>query len=85
MLITVYRPGTDCTNGGISSRKDYLTEDDVILLRRPQWRDTIIVPLEDRPGMVGPMDGGNVGEFEGKFYRIHDRYETQEDYDALSR
>jgi hypothetical protein len=39
---------------------------------------------------IGPMDGGNLAtscdsRAEGRVYHIHDRYETAEEYAALSR
>jgi hypothetical protein len=44
------------------------------------------IPLGKRPGMVGPSDGGNLActsdsRLRG-VYHIHDRWETQAQYDA---
>jgi hypothetical protein len=47
------------------------------------------VPCLARPGLVGPMDDGNlaVAHYDGKperIYHVHDRWETPEQYAALS-
>ena len=44
-------------------------------------------PLLGREDMIGPMDGGNIATTsdsrgESMIYHIHDRYETQEEYDS---
>lgn len=48
-----------------------------------------IIPTQEQNDKVGPMFGGNLasslyGPNGNKAYRIHDRFETPEDYCALS-
>lgn len=51
----------------------------------------ILVPAEDKPqGYLGPMYNGSQaflgdGLFGAELVDIHNRYETQEEYDILSR
>lgn len=121
----VYTSGSDCTNGGASSRwkdlylcRDYVTEDDVIeyceankcmheverfvntetrFLFGREYKNIKLV-FEGRQkirNLIGGMSGGNLlyscdsrwEEITGCPYplSIHDRYETQEQYDILSR
>ena len=46
-------------------------------------------PITQPEGMLGPMSGGNIGYSSDsrckRIYHIHDRFETQEAYDILSR
>lgn len=46
-------------------------------------------PIMQPEKMVGPMDGGNLAHCSDsrckRVYHIHDRFETQEGYDTLSR
>jgi hypothetical protein len=48
-----------------------------------------MIPIRKQDDKVGPMFGGNLasslnGPSGSKIYRIHDRFETPEDYQALS-
>lgn len=49
-----------------------------------------LIPILEEENRLGPMFGGNLasalyGHDSLKVYRIHDRYETPEEYDALSQ
>ena len=48
-----------------------------------------LIPLQQPIGLVGPMAGGNLAHTsdsrDSRVYNIHDRFESQETYDALSR
>lgn len=48
-----------------------------------------LTPLLQPAGMIGPMAGGNLAYSSDSrcetVYHIHDRFETQEQYDRLSR
>lgn len=117
----VYKNGTDCTNGGISSRtdtlylcRDYVTptavkeyceannediEKFVITETRficgREYKNIKLVCEDNHRHEVGGMSGGNMlytcdarwEKITGCPYplSIHDRYETQELYEALSR
>lgn len=112
LTIFVFRNGnTDCTNGGISSKRDMLTmvvyadgetpnpaDGDLMLVRRVLWgkRYDYLSPItEVEKGNVGWMMGGNFGYTSDSRFEeytesaqplpIHDRQETQEEYDFLSR
>lgn len=45
----------------------------------------VIVTCEAIPGMLGPMYDGNKMEIDGVTYKVHDRFESAELYDCLSR
>ena len=58
----------------------------------PEQRGTeywALKPLMQPVGLVGPMSGGNLAYSSDsrckRVYHIHDRFETQQVYDALSR
>ena len=117
LSVSVYRWGLgDCTNGGESAGVGSLCVVNVSgpfsprpglpafeLVEGPGGRGhAILRPVEaKKPGMVGPMFGGNYAETSDgrftealrdltgtKFYGavpIFDRYETPADYEALSR
>jgi hypothetical protein len=117
MTVSVFRWGLgDCTNGGVSAGVGSLCVVNVPgpfdpcpampafeLVEGPGGRGhAILRPVEaKKPGMVGPMFGGNYAETSdgrftealrdltgAKFYGavpIFDRYETPADYEALSR
>jgi hypothetical protein len=71
------------------------------LVPGPVKGQAIIQPIGNQPGMIGPMFGGNyasssdsrfneavrkiTGQLTYGAVAIHDRFETQEEYDALSR
>ncbi|HNU14065.1 MAG TPA: hypothetical protein PKI55_06350 [Chitinophagaceae bacterium] len=66
------------------------TDQRLILI--PEHRGKNYWALKDvyeRPKMIGPMAGGNLAYSSDSrcehVYHIHDRFETQEDYDLLSR
>ena len=49
-----------------------------------------ITPMMQPKGKLGPMHGGNLASTcdsrgKGMVYRIHDRFETQAEYDSMSR
>jgi hypothetical protein len=90
----------DCTNGGVSSRVDMLYVEcdtghvtdppDELKFRVERRSPTYlaIVPVHQPEGLVGPICGGNLAttsdsRLDGIFH-IHDRFDTQELYDALS-
>lgn len=55
----------------------------------PTGRTWVIEPVEKPEGMVGPMHGGNLADATDSRWtygavRIHDRFETEETYRALS-
>ena len=114
--------GYDCTNNGLSSRRNYVyvfddctldeavarCKEDDIDIGDCLWADHSpscsreylkLVPLErKREGYVGPMFGGNFAWTWDRAFPhysamketrlpipIHDRYETPEEYDLLSR
>lgn len=108
--VSVYRSGTDCTNGGVSAETDtiyvkcprgnYSREDVPVHLRfvaeqrGPEyWAVKPEVPHQHgerlEGSMIGPMAGGNIAYTTDSRLRptfhIHDRFETQEQYDLLSR
>lgn len=111
LSVDILRPadGSDCTNGGVSSRATsaILVGEGVpeIFSPRPgvpvlrlviRWRGTPneymhAEPVEAPAGKVGPMFGGNFiktsdSRFPSRYpIPIHDRYDTAEDYDYLSR
>lgn len=65
-----------------------LYNDALIYVERILWGEShdYLKPLHDKPNTVGAMYGGNYGRFEdGTILKIHDRYETQEEYDMYSR
>lgn len=106
----IYRQGTDCSNGGISSRCDAVTivgegipevfsaREDAPAVRvvRRQFASGQYVHLEpvDQPaGMCGPMFGGTLVYSSDSRFRelvspyavsLHDRFDTWEDYRAMS-
>ena len=47
-----------------------------------------LIPLNKKKGLLGPMNGGNLAYTSDsrcrQIYHIHDRFETQEQYDTLS-
>jgi len=49
----------------------------------------VLIPIVSKPDMVGPMAGGNLASTSdsriAKTFKIHDRWESAELYDALSR
>ena len=116
MTVQVYRWGLgDCTNGGLSSGVGSLCVTNVEgpfkpgpafpgveLVQGPGGPGhAILQDPRQRPGMVGPMFGGNYAETSdsrfqealrkvtgARFYGavpIHDRWDTPEDHEALSR
>ena len=117
MTVSVFRWGLgDCTNNGVSAVAGSLCVVNVPgpfdpsaalpaveLVEGPGGRGhAILRPVEaKRPGMVGPMSGGNFGySSDSRFSEaiqkltgsrhygavsIHDRYETPDEYKALSR
>ena len=117
MTVSVFRWGLgDCTNNGVSAVAGSLCVVNVPgpfnpspalpaveLVEGPGGRGhAILRPVEaKKPGMVGPMFGGNFGySSDSRFSEavqkltgsrhygavaIHDRYETPADYEALSR
>ena len=116
MTVSVYRWGLgECTNGGISARVGSLCVTNVEgpfnpgpalpaveLVQGPGGKGhAILQDPRQRPGMVGPMFGGNYAETSdsrfqealrkvtgARFYGavpIHDRWETPAEYEALSR
>jgi hypothetical protein len=117
LSVSVYRWGLgDCTNGGVSAGVGSLCVVNVPgpfnpspalpafeLVEGPGGRGhAILRPVEaKKPGMVGPMFGGNFGySSDSRFSEaiqkltgsrhygavsIHDRYETPAEYEALSR
>ena len=61
-----------------------------VLVRRELWGENhwYLRQLIEPKGKIGPMMGGNyaeVSEVSQHLLPIHDRYETQEEYDVLSR
>ena len=117
MTVSVFRWGLgDCTNNGVSAVAGSLCVVNVPgpfdpsaalpaveLVEGPGGRGhAILRPVEaKKPGMVGPMSGGNFGySSDSRFSEaiqkltgsrhygavsIHDRYETPDEYKALSR
>jgi len=117
MTVQVYRWGLgDCTNNGVSAEAGSLCVVNVKgpfepspafpaveLVEGPGGKGhAILQPVgAEKPGMVGPMFGGNYAETSdsrfqealrkvtgSRFYGavpIFDRYETPEEYKALSR
>lgn len=66
--------------------------DRTLVLVRRMWRGKrsyYLRPLNEPKGMIGPMFGGNYGKVDSSVCRyplpIHDRYETPDEYEALSR
>lgn len=120
--VSVYRDswlGSDCTNGGVTSRHHKMTlfwdckrEDaiayceengmdvDACLWFEPRrlWNEdhSFARPLVHQSGKCGPMMGGNFVYTSGSHFPklhglttgtpipVHDRYETEEEYRALS-
>lgn len=99
--IRVFRAaGMDCTNG-VSSRLDRLVLVDEESIDAPENAMIIGTTLGYRflrparpcpSGMIGYMDGGNLGKLwksvsysDAEVLPIHDRTETPEDYEFLSR
>lgn len=95
---------SDCTNGGVSAKhhtvyvicpEGHVDSDkvDPSLIFKPEHRGGnywALIPTVTKPGMCGPMDGGNLAETcdsrgKGIIYHIHDRFETWEQYEVLSR
>lgn len=69
-----------------------LSEVDPSLVFIPEHRGGnywALSPYVVKPGHCGPMDGGNLavgdGRANGIVYHIHDRFETWEHYNAISR
>ncbi len=91
----------DCTNGGVTAVNHtifIIDEEGQTLKREPdprlvfQSRDhgggyMALVPLHVPDGVVGPMFGGNlaISDRSKIIYRVHDRFETPEQYDATTR
>ncbi len=113
MILTVYRPPgrTDCTNGGATGVFDTIcvvnvdgpfepaTEQQAFRLELGRGNNGLeLIPVNrDRPGLVGPMFGGNFAGtsdcrfrnacayfagFDPGVVRVFDRYETAEQYAA---
>lgn len=111
MLVFVYRHGSDCTAGGITSKLDQIVlvgpgiegpfevkeGEPYLELQRKNVNGEYLyaVPRNDgdKSSLVGPMFGGNfVYSSDSRFRRVcvyplpvHDRWETQACYDAMSR
>jgi hypothetical protein len=77
-----------------SDRGNYRFDEieDKKLVFYPQQRSAeywALIPLEQPSGMVGPMAGGNLAYCSDsrcdRVYHIHDRFETQSQYNALTR
>jgi len=110
MIVQVYKDasGTDCSNGGLSSRHTRLLligptvpaifeeSDDLPVVELGKAGNRVHVRPADIPAgdVVGPMFGGAfVYSSDSRFaeatgsnrpLHLHDRFETQEQYDALS-
>lgn len=109
LVVFVYRDarGSDCTNGGVTSKFDHMVLIDpkirapftvsntcpgLKLVRRNFGGSEYIhaEPLEQPKGRVGPMFGGNyISSSDSRFREIcqypipvHDRFETQVQYDS---
>ena len=104
IMVHVYRSKLgDCTNGGVSAIYDFIyveaprgnyREDEI----SPELAFTVekraegywaAKPILRRPGLVGPMSGGNLASTSDArmpfVLHIHDRWETSELNDLLSR
>lgn len=87
--VTLALTEADCAALGVRATRLQSTARpaDLRLAERPLG-GFMAVPVEGtRPGMIGPMFGGNYIMASGLPFPIpvHDRYETPEQYDALSR
>lgn len=68
-------------------KQDHLYDEAVVYTERVLWGENhnYLKPLHEKPG-VGPMSGGNKAVLpNGETLKIHDRFESQEMYDMLSR
>jgi len=98
----VHRGPYEATNGGISSTEctiyilapgetnPNVTRPEVLFREELRGRDYYAaIPVAQRPGMVGPMFGGNMAITHDtgpkREYHIHDRWETPESYAELSQ
>lgn len=80
----IYMP---CEDGPIHASK---VEQEWILFPEKRGQEYwALKPAYIPPNMVGPMSGGNLAYCSDsrvkRVYHIHDRFETQETYNALSR
>lgn len=103
----VLRMVSDCTNGGVSSKRwifKLITEEEettlqtdkpeeyLVLVKRELWgkKAWYLRPLKilHQKGYLSPMHGGNYATIDYDLSRlplpIHDRFETQREYDILS-
>lgn len=111
MLVFVYRHGSDCTAGGITSKLDQMVlvgpgiegpfevkdDEPYLELQRKNVNGEYLyaVPrnVGDKRSLVGPMFGGNfVYSSDSRFRKVcayplpvHDRWETQQCYESMSR
>jgi hypothetical protein len=85
---TIYIP---CETGHISYEDiQNIGEQAYIFLEEQRSPDYwAAVPNHKEPGMIGPMAGGNLAYCSDsrckRIYHIHDRFETQECYNTMSR
>jgi hypothetical protein len=91
----------DCTNGGVTATHTtiYIIDDEGQTLKRePDPRLVFLsrdhgggymalVPVHTPDGAVGPMFGGNlaISDRSKIIYRVHDRFETPEQYADTTR
>ena len=88
----------DCTNGGISGKNDILqvietgdrlpenTENLLkFVTRQLSFGEYTHLEPFNRPINLGWMFGGNTAIIDGIEYKIHDRQETQKQYNDLSK
>jgi len=87
-------------NNNLILLSDYTSEDIIAASTNPKYEKALIYverilfgdtqadylkPLHDVEGCLSPMFGGNKGKLsDGRVLSIHDRYETQEQYEFYS-
>lgn len=82
---SIYIP---CEKGNVSF--DKIKNQDLIFTEEKRGEEYWCLKPVNRPnGMLGPMAGGNIAYSSDsrckRIYHIHDRFESQEQYDSLSR
>lgn len=82
---SIYIP---CPTGNVLF-EDIANEDLIFIEEQRSPEYWALKPVNQPKGVLGPMAGGNLAYSSDSrckhVYHIHDRFETQEQYDALSR